>query len=123
MRKLLNTCLLFVLLFSTSGVAISKHYCGEILQKITLKGQEKSCCEGQEMPEGCCSEEVSIIKSDDLKLSQQDINIKFTPFILYILEDYISIKTENDSHRSFLSQKYHSPPGPDIVILVQSFLI
>lgn len=124
MRKFLNICLIFLLLFSTSGVAISKHFCGEILQKIAFKGEEKSCCEGQEMPEDCCKDEVSILKSENIKLSQSIINLDFTPYVLYFLGEFIQL-SEEDPHNNAFSYYFNAPPpiGEDLLILVQSFLL
>src|SRR5690606_1502853 len=48
MRKSLHIFLAFLLLFSTTGVAISKHYCGEILQSVSINGETKSCCDSQD---------------------------------------------------------------------------
>lgn len=124
MKKFLNICIVFLLLFSTSGVAVSKHYCGEILQKIAFNGEEKSCCDSEEMPEDCCKNEVSIIKSDNLKISQHDVDLTFSPYILSFIEVFFNINGEKEQVVSFQSY-FHSPPliGQDIVIQVQAFLI
>jgi hypothetical protein len=124
MSKIFNICIVFLLLFSTSGVAISKHYCGEILQKIAFKGQEKSCCEGEDMPENCCKNETNILKTDNLKLSQHTINLTFTPFLVSFNEEYLLLDVKEPTINLF-SENYNSPPplGQDIIIHVQSFLL
>lgn len=124
MRKILNISVVFLLLFSTSGVAMSKHFCGEILQKIAFSNEEKSCCEGEEMPEDCCKNEVTILKTENLKLAQNQINLTFTPFVLYFLESFINLNIE-EHHQDLFYSNFNAPPpiGQDIFIQVKSFLL
>lgn len=125
MRKLVNIFLVFLLLFSTTGVAISKHYCGEILQSISVNGPVKSCCENQDMPEDCCSDEVSLDRAEELQLSQLNLNLSFSPYILYFtafsLFDFSLEPLDQDYFISF----FESPPfaEQEIFILDQSFLL
>ena len=125
MRKIVNIFLVLLLLFSTTGVAISKHYCGEILQSISVNGPVKSCCENQDMPEDCCSDEVSIDKTDELQLTQLNLNLAFSPYVLY----YATLSIFNFSLEQLDEVKYiaffDSPPitEQEIFILDQAFLL
>lgn len=125
MRKILNIFLVFLLLFSTAGMAISKHYCGEILQKITVTEDSHSCCGEEEMPEDCCNSEITLIKTEDFQLSQLNIDLAFLPYIIHFITFSIGINgLEDPAQKKFFTYyKYPPPPGQDIVIRVQSFLI
>lgn len=125
MRKLVNILLVFLLLFSTAGVAISKHYCGELLQSISVNGPAKSCCESQEMTEGCCSEEVSFDKADELQLSQLNLNLSFSPYILYYTASSLFNFSLEQTDQNYFISYFDSPPTAEqeIFVLVQSFLL
>ncbi|CAN5504121.1 hypothetical protein BH23BAC1_BH23BAC1_30650 [soil metagenome] len=125
MRKFLNIFLVFLLLFSTAGMAISKHYCGELLQKITVTEDIHSCCGDEEMPEDCCSTEITFIQTEDFQLSQLNINLAFLPYILNIITFSFGNNglEDPDLKRFYTYYKYPPPPGQNIVIQVQSFLI
>ena len=125
MRKLANIFLIFLLLFSTTGVVISKHYCGEILQAIVLHDDTKSCCDSQEMPEDCCSDDVSVAKIDEIQLSHLNVDLSFSPYILYYTAfSLFEFSSEQLDETKFIAF-FESPPIPDqeIFVLDQSFLL
>lgn len=125
MRKIVNILLILLLLFSTTGVAISRHYCGEILQYIAVNQSPKSCCDDQDMPDGCCSDEVSVEKADDFQLSQLQLNLSFSPYLLRFSSiSFVDIPLAQLDTRSFFA--FHDPPPiteQDIFILDQAFLL
>lgn len=125
MRKLVNILLVLLLLLSTTGVAISKHYCGEILQSVAVNHSPKSCCDGQDMPEDCCSNELSIDKADELQLSQLKLSLTYSPYLLYISTLSIFDLTKEQSEIKGFFSFYGSPPltEQEIFILDQAFLL
>lgn len=125
MRKIVNMFLVLLLLFSTTGVAISKHYCGEILQSVAVNHTPKSCCDGQDMPDDCCSNELSIDKADELQLSQLKLNLTYSPYLLYIATlGFFDFSIEQAETKGFFAF-YDSPPitEQEIFILDQAFLL
>lgn len=125
MRKIVNIFLVLLLLFSTTGVAISKHYCGEILQSVTVNHSPKSCCDGQDMPDDCCSNEMSIDKTDELHLSQLKMDLTYSPYLLYFATVGLFDFTIEQSNTKGYFAFYDSPPiaEQDIFILDQAFLL
>ena len=43
-RKLIHLILVFIVVLATSGVTITKHYCGDKLDSIAVNTIHKSCC-------------------------------------------------------------------------------
>ena len=60
-KKALHIILVVLLLISTFGVTISKHYSGSELFSVALFGEADSCCEN---PCNCCSDEVDLYQLD-----------------------------------------------------------
>jgi hypothetical protein len=116
-----------LILVSSTGTTVAFHYCGKSLQDIAVFGKIKPCCGGREMPSGCCHDEKIEIKSDNFKVSQQISNAGFVSFLVYEMAYPVldfSLHFQN-SQSNFLTHldKAHPPDNPDIVVLVQSFLI
>lgn len=55
-KKAIHIVLSSILLISTIGVTVSKHYSGAQLYSVALFGEADSCCEGSC---DCCSDEIS----------------------------------------------------------------
>ena len=76
LRKIKHIILALLLLVSTSGVAISKHYCGTNLKSVSILTTPESCCEG---PAGCChNENVEIEIKDNYSIAS--FNYDFSVF-------------------------------------------
>lgn len=123
MQKIVSIFLIFLLLLSSVGVAISKHYCGEILQTVSVKETASPCCEKEGMPDNCCSDQISIEKAEVLQLSKLTLNLSFSPYILYIVA--YSLSSTDGLEQNFFVSFFNSPPitEQEIFILVQSFLL
>jgi len=126
-RKTIQIASIALILFTSTGMTVSFHYCGKLLQDVALFGKTKPCCGGMEMPSGCCHNEKLEIKSDDFNATQLISNLGFVPVLIceiaFPVLDF-SILFQN-SQSNFLTHldKDRSPTDTDIVILVQSFLI
>ena len=111
---------------SSAGTTIAFHYCGKSLQDVAVFGA-KSCCEGMEMPVGCCHDEKVQIKSDVFNVAQQISVIGFLPVLVcefsYPILDFTSQFEKVQTSQLFYQDNSHPPAGPDIIILTQSFLI
>ena len=127
MRKLITILAALIILVSSTGATVAFHYCGKSLQDIAVFGKAKACCGSMEMPSGCCHNEKVEIKSGDFDIVQQIAHTGFVSFLVYEVAFPVldfSLHFQN-SQFNFLAHldKTHPPDGPDIVILVQSFLI
>jgi len=43
-RKLIHLVITFTILLATSGITVTKHYCGDKLESIAVNTIHKSCC-------------------------------------------------------------------------------
>ncbi len=127
MRKALNIFLVFLLLFSTTGVAVSKHFCGEILQSITINANTpaESCCDSQDMDDDCCNNQLSLEKAEEVQLSQFNLNFAPSAYLIsYLANSLHNIALEVLDNKIPIAS-FDAPPliGQDIFILDQSFLL
>ncbi len=66
-----------LVLVSTLSLTIEKHYCADTLVDVAIFTEAKGCCAGKKAPaseskkEGCCKNEVDLIKGQD-ELSVKD---------------------------------------------------
>ena len=125
MRKYIHIFLAFLLLISTAGIAVSKHYCGNTLQKVSINSDVNSCCE-EKMPNCPCNSETAHYKVDSDFQTVQFFDLDtFQPILLFsinFLFSYFSIESEQIN----LVSAYNSPPLSEpssIIIKVQSFLL
>lgn len=44
-RKLIHLVLTFTIVLATSGITVTKHYCGDTLDSIAVNTIHKSCCD------------------------------------------------------------------------------
>lgn len=124
MRKYLHILLVFLLLVSTAGVAVSKHYCGNTLQKISIDSEVNSCC-GEEMRTCPCNSETAHYKVDsDFQTVQFDLDT-FQPIFLFSI-NFLFSRFSTEVEQKKLISAYNSPPLSEpssIIIKVQSFLL
>lgn len=124
-KKFLHIALTLILLVSTTGVALSKHYCGGEFSAMEVGHDQIQCCEQpEEMPDGCCQDEKLTFQVEE---SYQLSHFQFES-ALFIAAIFPNIdlswlfETSSEVHTSY--KPYHSPPiAQDIPVLLQSFLI
>jgi hypothetical protein len=114
-----------LLLISTTGIAISKHYCGNTLRIISINNEVTACCSEEEMPGCTCNSETAHYKIDsDFQPAQFDLDT-FQSILLFsanFLVNHFLIEGEQIN----LVSAYNSPPLSEpssIIIKVQSFLL
>ena len=126
MRKIVNIFLVLLLLLSTTGIAVSKHFCGEILQSVSINtDKDQSCCDSQDMPEDCCSSELSLEKTDEVQLSQLHLKFAPTPYIILYFASHLYNFSSALSEENIPIALFNAPPliDQEIFILDQSFLL
>lgn len=120
-KRIGHIILAFLVLTATNGIAVSKHYCGNSLQSVSVLSSPESCCDSEE---GCCHDETTFYQVDeDIVLSSATTEIEFINLELDILH-YFEVpryKQVQFNHAIICE----SPPGHKGVILsqIQSFLL
>lgn len=119
--------LALLVLVSSSGIEIHKHYCGSVLESVSILTSKRSCCEDSaNMPAECCHNETEFIKTEisaDLLVASHEQNAQPTRLEFIISSELDPVKY---SHlRVSRSHRKYKPPLPDadILVRVQSFLI
>ena len=106
--------------FSTIGISVFTHYCGDEIESISLFLKSKNCCGDDNEPMNCCKDEVKhlSLKSDFTFLS---VNKKLAPFfhILFFNSYFIQIDASLGSHQ--LVVYFRDRPRPPN--LIQKFIV
>jgi hypothetical protein len=126
-KKFFHIALSLMLLVATTGMAISKHYCGGELSQVEMGVEKMHCCDDpQDMPEDCCSDEhiTFQIPQEDFQLSHFDFECAELALIAAL--PYL------DFSGLFAEQADFTPPfdpytspliAHDLPVMLQSFLI
>lgn len=130
--KILNVFLALLLLLTTSGVTLHKHYCMGELENIAVFQKAKSCIDkiktdGQAM--ACamkCCEDVEVeFKVTDLNKAVSGISLVPQWYLLAAIT-YLIIDFDLFSFvKAYSSCLNYKPPSidPDVTVLIQSFLL
>lgn len=123
MKKALSISLLILFVIATIGVTVSTHYCGGKLADTSVFSTASCDCGDKEMESNCCQNESEFFQIDEdfiIASSDIDFDLKFTfAFLSSFIDSFVTEK--GNSSDSFI----YKPPllNPDILILVQSFLL
>jgi hypothetical protein len=60
-KKISHIALSFLLLFATTGMAVSKHFCGDFLVSTVFFGEAEPCCDSG----NCCHNESAFYQVDE----------------------------------------------------------
>lgn len=111
---------------STIGITVSKHYCGDLLMTKSVILEASSCCDSEQMPEGCCHDESdSFSIEDDFHASKITVNQNLVVVSWFVFNQLFQLAIDQDVSLALGSFIESPPPLPDthIYIQVQSFLI
>ena len=118
-----HTVLSLLLLIATTGMAVSKHYCGESLISVDFFEEAEPCCESG----NCCHNETQFFQVDEDFSAPAFAQIPQTPelelFISVFESEFDSID-QNDEKSFFAEQK--PPPlqkTQTILSLKQTWLL
>ena len=140
-QKSILAILLSVLILSTSlGAIMYKHYCGDTLQEVAFANKDEHCthhAENKDMPpchkheaekEGCCKTESQKIAIEDVQQQKESNSIlksgaSFVS-VIYVLVNYL-FSSPLDSQTNSPLLIFDGPPlyKAPLQILYQSFLI
>ena len=123
-RRFIDISLVFLLLISTIGLSVSKHYCGGILMDVAINSHTDGCGEG-DMPMGCCTDETQLYAiDDDYQLKNHAFHFQAPAVVLHELNQVINLDLV--AFELFNKGNFDPPPlepETDIYIQVQSFLL
>jgi len=120
LKKSMHIFISLLLLFATTGISISAHYCGDKLRAVSFMSKPDSCCDDA----SCCHDETHFYQLDN-DFTFLDAEIKF-------LSDHqlISYPLFNEAMpvaESSISPVYKDIPlHPKIrsyLVLIQAFLL
>lgn len=123
---------MLLVLFASSQFMVGMHFCQGDVQGISLFKEAPACEHNAQLPpchakamEGCCDDEVIIHESAGFMMSNSDINIEIPFTTLTIVYPLLLNLIDEQFTSSIKSIDDHPPNGikPDILILIQSFLI
>ncbi len=110
MKKLITISLAVLYLAISSGVVVNLHYCMGELADIALGHSQSDKCNGCGMAnEGCCYDDVKVIKlQDSQQLFTAQVDIAKVEALLLVHQP--SFNLHMTGQKSSLSQNNHSPP-------------
>lgn len=100
-KKISHIALMSLILVTTMGMTVSKHYCGDSLKSVGVLSAPDRCCE---VPSGCCHNESFTIKvEDDFSVATNAFDFTQFAVILPALVELNQIEpTEKQSFASFI---------------------
>jgi len=127
MRRTLHVILSLTLVLATTGLSISKHYCGSLLIGTNLGTKATSCAMEMDMDmDGCCEEKTeTLILDDDFQVSNLQIDL-IPEYDLLIAYRFIDLVAANfESYSQNLTPSNTGPPvsAEPVYCQVQSFLL
>ncbi len=139
-RQIVALCMALVILVSTTGLAMSEHFCGGELQDIAFFGQAKVCeahvkqvppCHHEQVATGAqvnkksCCEDKTVISQQQETLAQTVLK-ELQPDLSFVavIASYLLVLTSEHTPQVAQHTNYIPPLIEyDIPVLVQSFLL
>lgn len=118
-KKITHIIMVFLLLVSTAGVTVNKHYSGGELFATAFFVDADTCCE---TPCGCCNESTDLLKIDADYLAEAYEFVEVAQFDL--LFAYTAVPEVLQSVTTLFHQFLFEdapPPLPDLCIVNQVF--
>jgi len=124
-RKIVNIILVLLLLTTTIGFSVSKHYCGSHLVEVSINSEAEPCCEDMNNS-NCCHNETEYFQlKEDLFTPVSIENTRIAGFdILFPLMFVYFFNAPNNVETKILNFA-ESPPPPTIqakLSLIQTYL-
>ncbi|MBW6534067.1 MAG: hypothetical protein K0B11_03590 [Mariniphaga sp.] len=111
LRNFSHIILSFLLLFATTGMAVSKHFCDEFLISTSLFSESEPCCNNSE----CCQNESSFYQLDeDFSAPAFTPLPKILELELFIAVAKFDFEIFGESDEKSFNTERKSPPLPKI---------
>ena len=124
-RKTAHIISALLLLTTTIGFSVSKHYCGSYLVEVSINSEAEPCCDDMETP-GCCHDETEFFQlKDDLVTPVSLENTRITGFdILFPLVFVYLFNTPGNIETKILNfaESPHPPTIQAKLSLIQTYL-
>jgi hypothetical protein len=110
MKKFLAIFLMVIYITTTSGIALSIHYCMGDISSVRIGQNASTSCPTCGMEnEGCCHDDFKVVKLTDSHQAPFMVNELQKPAIV-TPEHVIPVYTTLLAHESYIFQQDHSPP-------------
>jgi len=126
LKKLFTISFAVLLLVSTIGITVHKHYCENVLIATSiLPHGDKDACGDMPMEDGACSDEHEQFDIDSPIVITAS-SIEMTPLFEWVAASFFTIittQTELNFTPKFYADASPPPSEPNIYTKVQSFLL
>ncbi len=114
MVKKISHIILFVLMMvSTLGFTITKHYCGEDLVDLSISGSVDSCCD---MQGACCHDEAQTFQLDqDYTVPMMVNHVDYIAFVCYEIPVLLIESLQNNTTSTDAWVVGNAPPPKDVL--------
>lgn len=128
-RLFLHVVVLSALLASTSGIILTKHFCGGDFQSLQVNQPHFHCCKKDKTEDqglivnrsSCCSNDSVILKCD--LTQQKTATVTHIPLEGWVKVPFYQIEVKVRRYYTPGTLYYHPPPYiKDIPVLFQSFI-
>jgi len=125
-RKLSAILLILMVLVSSIGITVHKHYCASFLVDTSfIPHIEDACDDDMPMEEDSCQDRHEIYNVDS-PIQLLSINFELSPSIEWILISFFELRINEGDQFSkpiLIAELYPPPSEPNIYTRVQSFLL
>jgi hypothetical protein len=123
-KKLAHIIISLLLMVSTTGFTITRHYCGDRLEKMAINTQPKSCC----TMHGCCHNETSFHQLKENFSAPINVGSNSKPVIqLFTADLFIQWREKSPDNDFYSSVAVIESPPPlrttTALSLMQTYLI
>jgi hypothetical protein len=110
MKKLLTIFLMIIYITTTSGIALSIHYCmGDISSVVIGQNNSTTCPTCGMENEGCCHNDFKVVKLTDSHQASFLVNELQKP-IITTPEPVVAYYASFPEQERYIVQQNHSPP-------------
>lgn len=126
MHSIFHILMSVTLILATTGLSISRHYCGNSIIHTSLGTEAKSCMPDMDMNHGCCDNQTeTVILDDDFQLSYSNFKIipEYEILVAYSVTVLVPMPKQTN-YRSLISNDTGPPVSAEpLYLTVQSFLL
>lgn len=122
-KKTIYIILASVLIFSTVGLDVSKHYCGQLLVSISIDSPVNKCC--GDMDSNCCHDksEYVVLKVDYTQSAAEQLSIAVINILSIGFNSHLTEVLSSNTHSSHLFPFLPKQGTNKFLSIIQSFLL
>tara|TARA_R110002050_G_scaffold98121_1_gene203863 strand:- start:9359 stop:9733 length:375 start_codon:yes stop_codon:yes gene_type:complete len=111
-KKIFHIAILVIMVVSTMGFTITKHYCGGGLIDLSIAGEVENCCD---MEDGCCHNEQQTYQLEEDYTAPAVFNqIDYFTFVIFEIPEFL-VKSREITIASISNNFGESPPPHDVL--------